>query len=307
MLGGALCSPNADQPHPPETAKVARAEFPIGNRYLRVADELDILFTDDAILALFPIHGQPSHPTWRLALVTILQFAEGLSDRQAVHAVRSRIDWKYELRLEFTDPGFDASVFSEFRGRLLVWSGESLLSATMLMLKYRNLQRDPRISVCLYDPPVASNDVVISGTATWYDQDIWDDARRIIARYRAAYEMDDSLARWHTEPRVLITVTPERIATWARRRWLASVKTELASPPLSNKERRERMHGKRSEQDRMLAAEPYDPLDPLVSAERDAWNAWRTPWLRHAISWKGMPHNCMNARQSTNWAGLWPN
>jgi PPOX class probable F420-dependent enzyme len=80
-------------------------------------------------------------------------------------------------------------------------------------LKYLNLQRDRRISVCIYDQPVASNYVVISGTATCDDQDIWDEARRIIARYRAAAEVEDYVARWQTEPRVLITVTPERIAT----------------------------------------------------------------------------------------------
>ena len=59
--------------------------------------------------------------------------------------------------------------------------------------------------------------VVISGTATCNDQDIWDEARRIIARYRAPHEVDDYVARWKTEPRVLITVTPEHIATRAPR------------------------------------------------------------------------------------------
>jgi PPOX class probable F420-dependent enzyme len=82
-------------------------------------------------------------------------------------------------------------------------------------LKYRNLQRHNRISVCIYDPPAASNYVVISGTATCNDQDIWDEARRIIARYRAADQVDEYLARWQTEPRVVITVTPERISTRA--------------------------------------------------------------------------------------------
>jgi PPOX class probable F420-dependent enzyme len=85
-------------------------------------------------------------------------------------------------------------------------------------LKYLNLQRDPRISVCIYDPPVASNYVVISGTATCNNQDIWDEACRIIVRYRAPDEVDGYLARWKTEPRVLITVTPEHIATRAPRR-----------------------------------------------------------------------------------------
>jgi PPOX class probable F420-dependent enzyme len=80
-------------------------------------------------------------------------------------------------------------------------------------LKYLNLQRNNRISVCIYDPPAASNYVVISGTATCDDQDIWDEARRIIERYRGPDQVDDYLARWHTEPRVLVTATPERIAT----------------------------------------------------------------------------------------------
>jgi transposase len=135
-------------PVPPETARVARAAFSKGNRYLRVADELDSLFTDEAFLALFPTHGQPALPPWRLALVTLLQFAEGLSDRQAADAVRSRIDWKYVLRLELTDPGFDASVLSEFRGRLIAGAAESLLFETLLtwcrnrqLVKARGRQR----------------------------------------------------------------------------------------------------------------------------------------------------------------------
>jgi transposase len=97
-------------PIPSETARVARAAFPKGNRCLGVADALETLFTDDAFPALFPPCGRPAQPPWQPALATILQFAEGLSDRQAAHAVRSRIDWKYVLRLELTDPGFDGPV-----------------------------------------------------------------------------------------------------------------------------------------------------------------------------------------------------
>src|SRR5918995_5862540 len=127
-----MLRPMPIEPIPPETARIARAAFPKGNRYLRLADELGTLFTDDAFLALFPTHGQPAQPPWQLALVTILQFAEGLSDRQAAHAVRSRIDWKYVLRLELADPGFDASVLSACRGRLIAGAAESLLFETLL-------------------------------------------------------------------------------------------------------------------------------------------------------------------------------
>jgi transposase len=118
------------EPVPAETARVARAAFPKGHRNLRLADELDTLLTDEAFQALFPRHGQPAWAPWRLALVTMLQFAEGLSDRQAAHAVRSRLDWEYVLRLELTDPGFDASVLSKFRTRLLTRVRRSHSSST---------------------------------------------------------------------------------------------------------------------------------------------------------------------------------
>jgi transposase len=143
-----MLRPMPIEPVPPETARIAHAAFPKGHRYLRLADELDTLFTDEAFGTLFPTHGQPACPPWRLALVTILQFAEGLSDRQAAHAVRSRIDWKYVLRLELTDPGFDASVLSEFRTRLLAGSAEFLLFDRLLtwcrdrrLVKARGRQR----------------------------------------------------------------------------------------------------------------------------------------------------------------------
>src|SRR5262245_31891616 len=63
----------------------------------------------------------------RLPLVTIFQFVEDLSDRQAADAVRARIDWKYALGLELENPGFDHTVLSEFRGRLVQSGAERLL------------------------------------------------------------------------------------------------------------------------------------------------------------------------------------
>jgi hypothetical protein len=79
-------------------------------------------------------------------------------------------------------------------------------------LKYHRLQRDRRISMCIYDPPAASSDVVISGTATCNDQDIWDEARGAIEGNRAPDEGDDDGDRWHTVSRVRRPVTAERIA-----------------------------------------------------------------------------------------------
>lgn len=71
------------------------------------------------VAALFPTRGQPAAAPGRLALISLLQFAENLSDRQAAHAVRSRIDWKYLLGLALTDAGCDHTVLSEFRTRLM--------------------------------------------------------------------------------------------------------------------------------------------------------------------------------------------
>ena len=127
-----MLRPQPIGPVPDETARIAHAAFPKGHPYLRLADELGSLFTDETFAALFPVYGQPAFAPWRLALVTILQFAEGLADRPAADAVRSRIDWKYVLRLELADPGFDASVLCEFRARLIDGGAESLLLDPLL-------------------------------------------------------------------------------------------------------------------------------------------------------------------------------
>jgi transposase len=107
--------------------RVARAAFPHGNASLTLRDVLGTIFADEDFAPLFPSCGQPGLSPWRLALVTLMQFRENLADRQAAEAVRARIDWKYLLGLELTDPGFDVSVLSEFRDRLLAGSAEERL------------------------------------------------------------------------------------------------------------------------------------------------------------------------------------
>src|SRR3954463_11255863 len=133
---------------PELTSYVARAAFPDGNPYLSVRDTLGTFYDDQRFAGLFPDRGQPAQTPWRLALVTVLQFAEGLADRQAADAVRARIDWKYALGLELTDPGFDFSVLCEFRGRLLAGGAGPLLLEAMLetckahgLVKARTKQR----------------------------------------------------------------------------------------------------------------------------------------------------------------------
>jgi len=117
---------------PKETARVARAAFPKGNRYLTLRDELGTIFNDDMFAHLFPKVGQPGEAPWRLALVTVVQFAEGLSDREVADAVRARIDLKYLLGLELEDPGFHYSILSRFRDRLVKGEAEHLLLDTLI-------------------------------------------------------------------------------------------------------------------------------------------------------------------------------
>ena len=79
-------------PVPEEIARVAHAVFPRGNTFIQGRDTLGTIYTDEVFADLFPTHGQPAFAPWRLALVTVFQFMEGLTDRQAADAVRTRID-----------------------------------------------------------------------------------------------------------------------------------------------------------------------------------------------------------------------
>jgi transposase len=119
---------------PEETHRVAHAAFPKGALCLRIADDLGDLYRDDQFTALFPTRGQPAASSARLAWVSVLQYIEGLSYRQAAEAVRSRIKWKYALALELIDPGFNHTVLSEFRSRLVQGQAQRQILDTLLDL-----------------------------------------------------------------------------------------------------------------------------------------------------------------------------
>ncbi|WP_225859605.1 IS1182 family transposase [Streptomyces albicerus] len=103
---------------PALTVRVARASNPRGTAAMWVRDRLDELFTDDDFADWYPTNGRRGLSPARLAMVSVLQYAENLTDRQAAEAVRCRLDWKYCLSMELDDPGFDHSVLSEFRDRM---------------------------------------------------------------------------------------------------------------------------------------------------------------------------------------------
>ena len=125
---------------PGTTVQVAKAAFRKGNVYLQIRDELGTLFENEDFAELYPEMGRPAVPAWQLALVTVVQFKEGLADRQAADAVRARIDLKYLLGLDLTDPGFDFTILSDFRARLVEGSKELILLDKMLeVLKEKGL------------------------------------------------------------------------------------------------------------------------------------------------------------------------
>lgn len=133
---------------PEETKRIAQAAFPKGNVSIQMRDELGGLFEAADWKKAYSRLGQPGWSAWRLMLVTVMQFSEGLSDRQAADAVRGRIDWKYALGLELEDSGFDFSVLSEFRDRLIEGQAEQYLFEMLLerfkalgLLKARGQQR----------------------------------------------------------------------------------------------------------------------------------------------------------------------
>lgn len=98
---------------------MVRAAFPKGTLAVRIREALGPLFEDESFSQAFPVRGRPAVSPGALALVSVLQYAEGHTDRQAADQVRARMDWKFLLGLELDDPGFDFSVLSDFRSRLI--------------------------------------------------------------------------------------------------------------------------------------------------------------------------------------------
>ncbi|MEL6306507.1 MAG: transposase [Chloroflexota bacterium] len=146
--------PKAIPAVPELTSQVARAAFPKGNVYMQMRDTLGSIYEDVQFVHLYPSDGQPAFSPWRLALVTVMQFAENLSDRQAADAVRSRLDWKYALSIDLTDAGFHYSILSEFRTHLVTGESGELLLETLLkhlvdvgLLKKRGQQRTDSVAV----------------------------------------------------------------------------------------------------------------------------------------------------------------
>jgi transposase len=252
---------------PEETARVARAAFPKGNPYLRLYDRLGPLYTDQQFAGLFPTRGQPGISPAQLALVTVLQFAEGLSDRQAADAVRSRIDWKYVLGLELTDAGFDFSVLSEFRDRLLDGSQELLLLTALLehgqtadVLKARGRQRT--------------------------------DSTRVLAAIRALNRLENVAETLRDALDVLATVAPAWLRGVVPPDWFVRYGRRLDEYRLPKEEAaRQALAGQIGADGRQLLAAIYARTTPTWLREVPAVETLRRVWVQqyHAPDDDGRP------------------
>jgi hypothetical protein len=99
--------PKGLPPVPEQTAAVARAAFPHGSPAIRARDRLAEVFADEPFAEAFGVRGAPGISPGALGLVTVLQFAENLTDRQAAAMAVRAIDWRYGLGMELGDTGFD--------------------------------------------------------------------------------------------------------------------------------------------------------------------------------------------------------
>src|SRR5216684_7000013 len=119
---------------PEETRQLVERLCPKGTTVTQLRDELGPIYSDEQFAHLFAHRGRAAEAPWRLALVTVLQAIEGLTDRQAAEAVHTRIDWLYALALPLDDPGFDYSILSDFRQRLLEAQAHDLILEPILQL-----------------------------------------------------------------------------------------------------------------------------------------------------------------------------
>jgi transposase len=159
--------PHLLPPVPEATAAVVKAAFPKGNLYVDLRTEIGTLYEQDLCTDLYANRGHPIEVApWRLALVTVMQYIEGLTDRQAAEAMRRCIDWKYALRLELTDAGFHFTLLHDFRPHLLAHGGtQRLLDIFLEFCKARGWMKtrgaQPTDSTHMLGPTLVAGDVVL--------------------------------------------------------------------------------------------------------------------------------------------------
>lgn len=241
---------------PEQTVLVAQAAFPNGNAYMRMRDVLGPIYTNAEFATLFKKEGRPAEAPAQLALVTIMQFAEGLSDAQAADAVRSRIDWKYALALELTDPGFDSSVLSEFRDRLIDGAVEQRLFDSMLavfrdhgLLTRRGRQRT--------------------------------DSTHVLAAIRALSRLELLGETVRHVLNDLAVYAPDWLRTWVPVDWFERYRHQMSDYRLpTGKDARLHLTAQIGDDGRRLLTQLYDPATSAELARLPAVQVLRQVWIQ---------------------------
>jgi transposase len=141
-------------PMPTDTGEVGKILLKADSPYRMIGDELFEQFKEDDYADMYPAEGQPGLSPIILGYITVFQFMEKLSDRQAAEGLRMRIDWKYALHLPLAYEGFDYSVLSEFRDRLLKNKAEERVFDKLViefgkkgLIKKRGRQRTDSLAI----------------------------------------------------------------------------------------------------------------------------------------------------------------
>ncbi|MEO1644627.1 MAG: IS1182 family transposase [Chloroflexota bacterium] len=251
-------------PVPQDTARVAQAIYPDGNIYMKMRDKLGSIFQDEDFADLYPDAGQPTLAPWRLALVTIMQFVEKLSDRQAAEAVRDKISWKYALSLELEDRGFNFSVLSEFRDRLVNGNAMHRLLDIMVkrlrelgLIKVRGRQRT--------------------------------DATRVLAQVRVMRRIEMVGETLRAALNAVAAVEPEWLKSLVSEDWFErySHRVEDARLPTSTQERQELAETYGRDGYHLLEA-IFDPKSPAWLREIPMIQILHTVWLHQFVIMDGL-------------------
>lgn len=258
---------------PAGTREVAQAAFPKGCLAMRIRDALGTLFLDEEFREAFGVRGRPGIPPGRMALVSILQFAENLTDRQAAHAVRARIDVKYLLGLELTDPGFDHTVLTGFRDRLLAHGLEDRILNLLL-------------------ERLADMGLVAAGGRQRTD------STHVLAAVRTLNRLEFVGETLRAALEALASAAPDWMRTWMDATWQERYGTRVDAYrlPTDEQERRERAQ--------QIAADGYCLLEAVFASAAPAWlrqvpavNVLRTVWVQQftrtvtegeqEVAWRG--------------------
>lgn len=141
-------------PMPEETGRIGKGLLGENDPYRLIGDQLFEKWKEEEFADLYSREGRPGYSPVILAFVSIFQFMERLADRQAAQALRMRLDWKYALHLPLEDAGFDFSVLSEFRDRLIEGKAEARVFEKLVeeirgmgLIKERGKQRSDSIAM----------------------------------------------------------------------------------------------------------------------------------------------------------------